>query len=117
MLTAPARLGAARGLIEDDANDLVLSAVSPWEIAIKSGRGRLPLPLSVDQLLTETLRSSQIITLSIDCAHAARVASLPLHHRDPFDRMLVAQAQVEKLPILTADRAFAAYDCEVIRVG
>lgn len=117
MNTARNRLGAARDLIEDEASELVLSAASTWEIAIKVARGRLSLPLPVEQYVEARIGSTAVAPLSIAVAHTVRVAELPLHHRDPFDRILIAQAQVERLPIMTADRAFDAYDCEVIRVG
>ena len=117
MVTAPARLGTAREVIEDRTNDLVLSAVSSWEIAIKAGSGRLPLPVAVERFVPDRMQATGVIGLSIEHAHTVQVANLPVHHKDPFDRMLVAQAQVEDLAILTADPVFDAYECEVVRVG
>jgi len=117
MLMAPERLGDARSVVEDRTTRLMLSAVSTWEIAIKVSTGRLRLPGPIDQYLLGQMDEKTIDRLSVDHRHALHTANLPRHHRDPFDRMLIAQAQVENLPILTSDRAFDAYDCEVIRVG
>jgi PIN domain nuclease of toxin-antitoxin system len=117
IMTAPERLGSAYEIVADPATELVLSVVSCWEIAIKSSIGRLQLPLPVPEYLSQRIRSTGVSTLPIDVRHASAVASLPLHHRDPFDRMLVSQAMVEGLPIITADAAIAAYDCEVVRLG
>lgn len=117
MVAAPTRLGSARLVIEDERNELMLSAVSSWELAIKSAAGRLPLPLPVERYIPERMASTGVIGLAIEHAHSVRVARLPLHHSDPFDRMLIAQAQVEGLAIVTADQAFEAYDCEIVRAG
>jgi PIN domain nuclease of toxin-antitoxin system len=117
MLTAPERLGGALTLLEDPRNQVVLSAVSTWEISIKASTGRLPMPGDLDQYLSNQMSDKLIEPMVVDHRHALRVVRLPWHHRDPFDRMLIAQAEVERLPIMTTDRAFEAYDCEVIRVG
>lgn len=117
MLTEPARLGEARSAIEDPDSSLFLSAASSWEIAIKYNLGRLPLPEPPERYVPERIRSSAVTAMPVEHAHALAVAALPDHHRDPFDRILIAQAIVEGMPIVTADRAMADYDVEVILVG
>jgi PIN domain nuclease of toxin-antitoxin system len=94
--------------------EVFLSAASVWEMAIKASLGKLRLPLPIDQYVHTRLERTRTNILPIDHHHALRVAALPPLHRDPFDRMLVAQAQIERLPIVTADRQIAAYDVEVI---
>jgi PIN domain nuclease of toxin-antitoxin system len=105
---------AARRIVEPAENELLLSAASSWEIAIKFGLGRLPLPEPPDRYVPDRIRRSGVTPLVVEHAHALAVASLPNHHRDPFDRLLVAQARLEGVPILTADPAFAPYQVEVI---
>jgi len=117
MLTEPARLGDARSVIEDPDSSLFLSAASSWEIAIKYSLGRLPLPEPPHRYVPERIRSSAVTSMPIEHAHTLAVAALPHHHRDPFDRILIAQAMAEGMPILTADRALAAYEVDVILVG
>lgn len=118
MIAAQGRLNTdARGLVQDRRNELFLSAASSWEIAIKHAMGRLDLPAQPEGLIPEQMRKSGVVGLAIEHAHALRVNSLPAHHRDPFDRLLVAQAQVESLAILTADPVFQRYDVEVVPAG
>ena len=97
-----------RKIIGDGENGLYLSAASGWEMAIKVGLGRLALP-EPERFIPEQMANNAIFPLPIRMSHALRVHSLPGHHRDPFDRMLVAQAQLEGLPILTADPRIAQY--------
>lgn len=97
------------------ANELLLSAASAWEIAVKHSLGRLRLPMDPAEYVPNRLAATRTSPLAIQHSHALRVARLPLHHRDPFDRMLIAQAQVEGLPLLTADPQLAAYDVEILR--
>lgn len=114
--TEPGRLEEpALKLVEDPGTDLYLSAASAWEIAIKYRLGKLPLPRSPAEYVPERMRTSGTLPLAVEHAHAVHVASLPLHHRDPFDRLLVAQAQVERMRLVTADPAFEAYDVEVLK--
>jgi PIN domain nuclease of toxin-antitoxin system len=111
----PDRLGsAARERIEASESELHLSVASVWEMAIKSSLRKLKLPASLREFLEEQLAATRTTLLEIRAEHAVRVESLPWHHRDPFDRLQVAQAQFEKLPILTFDRAFDAYGVERI---
>jgi PIN domain nuclease of toxin-antitoxin system len=98
-----------RALIEDLANERFLSVASLWEIAIKLNIGRLALTAPFDVLIPQQLSLNSIELLNIKIDHAAVVATLPLHHRDPFDRLLIAQAMVEKMPIVSIDKAFDAY--------
>jgi len=97
MVYEPERLGALEPSLVDTGSQLVLSAVVTWELAIKQGLGRLGLPQPPGQLVTEQLSRLALTPLVVDHRHAAAVADLPDHHRDPFDRMLVAQAAVEEL--------------------
>lgn len=118
MQTAPERLGPwALRLVEDTDHELLLSAASSWEIAIKYGVGKLALPTDPADYVPDRMGTSGVSGLSVQHRHALGVAQLPPHHRDPFDRLLVAQAQAEELPIMTADRAFDAYEVDVIAVA
>ncbi|KNY22921.1 twitching motility protein PilT [Methylobacterium sp. ARG-1] len=99
---------AARRLIGDPANTLVFSAASLWEIAIKSGLGRDDFRVDAKRLRTG-LRDNGYVELFVTGAHAAVVAGLPPLHRDPFDRLLIAQARIEGLELVTADRIVAHY--------
>ena len=115
MLTAPDRLSsAARALVEDASTTLLLSAASSWEIAIKYALGRLPLPEPPERYVPERMHTSGVSALPVEHSHALRVSALEHHHRDPFDRLLIAQSQVERVPLLTADAVFGRYDVEII---
>jgi len=115
MLAAPERLSRrSRALVVSAENELLLSAASAWEIALKHGLGRLELPESPETYIPRLMARTGVTPLPVHHRHALHVATLPLHHRDPFDRLLVAQAQLESLPILTADRAFRRYDVEAL---
>ena len=115
MAAAPERLSIrARALVESTEHELFLSAASAWEIAIKHALGKLRLPEPPQRYVPARLDALRTTPLPIDQSHALRVAALPAHHRDPFDRMLVAQAQLEDLPLLTADPIFARYEVTVI---
>jgi PIN domain nuclease of toxin-antitoxin system len=106
---APERLPAAAAeMIEDAGNTPMFSAASLWEVAIKAGLGRPDFTVDAG-LLRRGLVENGYEELAISGAHAARVASLPPVHRDPFDRMLVAQAAVEGALLLTADKTVARY--------
>jgi PIN domain nuclease of toxin-antitoxin system len=104
----------ARGIISDGQNQLFLSAASAWEIAIKTSEGRLILPDNPEKNVAERLSLHRIFPLPIHLSHALHAFNLPEYHLDPFDRMLVAQSQLENLPILTADLNIASYEVEVI---
>jgi PIN domain nuclease of toxin-antitoxin system len=107
------RLSAtARELIEDSANQPFLSAASLWEMAIKLSLGRLQLGRPFDDLIPEQMDLNGIQLLGIELEHVTPVTTLPFHHRDPFDRLLVAQAMVQQMPVVSADPAFDAYSIE-----
>ena len=103
-----------RDLLGDGTNEVALSLASVWEIAIKVGVGRMDLPDAVERYIPERLRHDGFELIPIEPRHAFRAGTLPRIHGDPFDRMLVAQAQVEGIPILTADPAISRYDVETI---
>lgn len=105
---------SVRDALAAPQHELLLSAASAWEIAIKHGLGKLPLPLPPEQYVPARMELSDTASLPVSAAHALRVASLPVHHRDPFDRLLLAQAQLERIPLVTADRQLAPYDVELI---
>ncbi len=112
------RLNAsAQQLISNGENTVYFSAASSWEIAIKCAIGKLKLPESPDRYVPRRLASQGMVGMSVEHVHALRVASLPDHHRDPFDRLLVAQAQLESLALLTTDPLIAAYKVETIWAG
>ena len=114
MLAAPDRLSTeSRALLVAAENELLLSAASAWEIAIKHGLGQLQLPESPAKYIPRMMVHTSVTPLPIHHRHALHVAELPAHHRDPFDRLLVAQAQVEGVPIISADPHFRQYDVEV----
>ena len=92
----------------------LFSAASGWEIAIKYALGKLPLPEPPDQYVPDRMQSSGVDALPIRMEHALRVAQLPAHHRDPFDRLLIAQAQIERVPLLTADSQLSLYDVALL---
>jgi PIN domain nuclease of toxin-antitoxin system len=115
MLVSPARLAdRARELLADPENELLLSAASAWEIAIKYALGKLTLSAAPQVLIPELMARSGVTPLPVVHAHALHVASLPPHHRDPFDRLLAAQAQLERCPIVTRDRVFRKYGVTVV---
>jgi PIN domain nuclease of toxin-antitoxin system len=115
MQSTPDRIGARTRLLIDDAvTSLVLSAASSWEIAIKHSLGKLALPEPPDVYVPTRMSSSAVAALPIEHAHALGVAALEQHHRDPFDRILVAQAKLEGLTLITADPVFDQYPVDVI---
>jgi len=110
-----AKLSArAREILEDESTDGFLSVVSAYEIAAKAARGSLELPVDAGRYVIGRMARSGFESLSLDLRHVLRAAALPPVHRDPFDRMLIAQAQLEAIPIITIDPAIAQYDVEVI---
>lgn len=104
----------ARNLIGRGDNDILFSAVSGWEIAVKAGLGRIDLPSNPEQFIPQQIAANAFEVLPIQLRHALRVFALPSLHRDPFDRMLVAQAAVERLPILSGDPQFGGYPVEIV---
>lgn len=104
----------AREIIANGENELFLSAASAWEIAIKAGRGRLSLPELPDKYVASRMALHRIQPLPVQLSHALQVYHLPEHHSDPFDRLLIAQSQLESMPILTVDAQFGHYEVEVL---
>jgi len=105
------RLGRAAGdVIEDPANEVLLSAVVVWEVAIKRGVKKLDAPSDLALLLLER----GVVALPVTLDHAAAVGRLPDHHRDPFDRLLIAQAITEGATLVSRDPAFTDYDVPVV---
>ena len=103
---------AARAIIEDPDHEVLFSAASAAEISIKAARGRLELPDSAEPYVASRIAVFGFETLAIDTRHALRSGQLPPIHWDPWDRLLVAQAQLEGVPLLTSDRTIARYDVE-----
>jgi len=114
VLDAPNLSADCRRILADGANDVLLSAASGYELVYKVNQGRLTLPEAPDVYVRSRIAVNGFGALAIELDHALRAASLPLIHRDPFDRLLIAQGQLEGLPIITADPAIAQYDVEVI---
>jgi PIN domain nuclease of toxin-antitoxin system len=104
----------ARHLIEDGGAALYLSAASAWEISIKAALGKLRLTSDPDRFITEQMATNGIQPLPIQVSHALHTFSLPPHHRDPFDRMLVAQSRLEDLPIVTPDEQISRYGVQTV---
>lgn len=115
MVARPERFSSSvLDLLRDPASELILSAATAWEIAIKHSIGRLELPGRPIDLVSEWMVRTGVTPLPVLHGHALHVADLPAHHADPFDRLLIAQAQMERVPILSADRSFEPYDVEMI---
>lgn len=104
----------ARQLIEDTENDIFISVASLWEIAIKVSIGKLILSAPYDELIPAQITANSFDLLPIEFSALALVTQLPFHHRDPFDRLLIAQAISNGFPIITKDRAFSGYSAELI---
>ncbi len=104
----------ARQIIGNGENTLFLSAASTWEIAIKARLGRLKIPDPPDRFISEQMHQNAIQGLPIQISHTLHVYHLPPHHQDPFDRILIAQAQLEALTLLSSDRLMEKYELKVI---
>lgn len=102
----PAR---ARAALANPENECLLSLASVWELSIKAALAKLKLALPVQRYVTEHVAANGFRLLNIELGHVGRVETLPTHHSDPFDRLLIAQGLVENLPIVTADAVFARY--------
>lgn len=111
---APELTGAARRAIGDPGNECFLSLASCWEMAIKSSLGKLRLARPVERFVSEQLAANGFSLLNIELRHAARIEKLPFLHRDPFDRLLIAQAMTEKLTMVTADSVFSEYGIKLL---
>lgn len=110
-----AKLSAfARSLIENPDNERLLSTASLWEIAIKLSLGKLEVGKPFEELIPYQLELNDIDVLAIDVTHLKKVAVIPFHHRDPFDRLIIAQSLVEQIPIVIIDTKFD--DCGIERL-
>jgi len=110
LVTGDSSLSAtARGLVVDPSNEVLLSAVSTWEIAVKHGLGRLSLPDDPERYIPKLRRDHAVEPLPLDEESTLYLRRLPELHRDPFDRMLVCQAIVQGLAVLTPDRGITQY--------
>lgn len=99
----PRLSSTARTILSEPGNDLLLSIATCWEIAIKASIGKLKLAQTFSQFMEAALKANQIELLRIDLNHIHRLSELPFHHRDPFDRLLAAQALEESLPVVSTD--------------
>ena len=99
-----------RGLIDDVANDVAVSVATVWELAIEVAKGQLRTP----DHMVELLDAQEVEVLDLSASHALAAAALPLHHKDPFDRMIIAQAMHDDYVIVTSDRRFADYGVAVL---
>lgn len=105
----PQLSSTARSLMADPTNDILLSLASVWELAIKVGIGKLTLTQPIELFVPDQLTRNNMQTLPILMSHALHVANLPLHHRDPFDRLIIAQSLLEAIPIISVDAVFDSY--------
>jgi PIN domain nuclease of toxin-antitoxin system len=99
----------ARILIEDEDNNKLVSIASIWEMAIKESKGLLNLSLPLHEYIAQKLSFEDFNLLNINLDHLSQIVTLPFYHKDPFDRLLIAQAMVEGIPLLSKDSAFDAY--------
>ena len=99
----------ARDLIVDPTNDIEVSPATSWEIAIKISLGKYELPTPYDVFMEREITTNDFRILPIEPKHTAALITMPFHHRDPFDRLMIAQAIVEDIPLLSVDVAFDAY--------
>ena len=111
---APALGRRARAEVSNPDNPVFFSIASCWELAIKLSLGKLRLTQHLDRFIPEHLTRNAFLLLGVEFRHVVRVADLPFHHRDPFDRVLVAQALLDELAIVSADRVFRKYGVSVV---
>lgn len=104
----------AISLISDLNNQIVLSSASLWEIAIKISLGKLDLLEPFSQLIPQQLKANEFDLLSIEIEHLSNLVNLPFHHRDPFDRLIIAQAITEDIPVISPDQMFSKYPVKLI---
>ena len=109
---SPSLSAQARALIQEPTNAVFFSMASVWEMAIKISLGKLDLSQPFDLFIPNQLLLNDITILDITVNHTLRVATLPFHHRDPFDRLLIAQSLVERMPCVSIDSVFDAYSVD-----
>ena len=115
---APEKLGReGNQILANSSAEIYLSAASSWEIAIKAKIGKYVLPEPPTTYVPKRLGEQGILTLQISQAHSLKIYELPLHHRDPFDRMIISQALVEEMTVLTSDRDFEKYAVPIVWCG
>lgn len=112
---SPRISNTAKTLIEDEYNEKLLSIASVWEMAIKHSTGKLTFELPFISFTTSQMQQNSMQLLNIQIEHLNVVADLPLHHRDPFDRLIIAQATVEQMPIVGIDKVFDSYSVQRLR--
>jgi len=105
---------SAKMLLSDRETTIFFSAASAWEIAIKWSKGRLDLPAAPEELIRNVVARASFSQLAINLRDACAVADLPFHHKDPFDRLLIAQAKIHGLKLMTADPVMERYDVDLI---
>jgi len=110
----PALSQAARSALEDSGNQCYVSHATAWEMAIKLSLGKLQLRIGYDVLFSGVLEANRFLLLPPALSHYQALISLPTHHTDPFDRLIIAQALVESMTIVTCDRHFGAYGSTIL---
>lgn len=105
----PKLSSAARTTIADTSHQILVSPATYWEIAIKTSIGKYPLSVPFETFITHGIDDNDFSILTIEPKHAAALINLPFHHRDPFDRLIIAQAMIEQIAIVSADKVFDAY--------
>ncbi len=104
----------AKEIIANGLNEVFVSAASAWEIAIKASKGKVKLPEHPMDYIEKRMGLYRFLPLPVEVHHATRVYDLPAHHADPFDRLLIAQSQLEELPLITVDSEIKKYEVEII---
>jgi len=117
LISRPKLNARALKLLEDRSSELYLSAVSSWEVTIKAGSGKLVLSERPAEFVTRAIQLMSLQPLDITHTHTLAVSELENHHRDPFDRLLIAQARTEGMTILTDDEVFQKYEVEQVYCG
>jgi len=107
----------AREILDDPQQQVYFSAATGWELSIKARSGKLTLPGTPAECIPAFTTRQGLLPLPVTLTHALRVYDLPLHHTDPFDRLLIAQAILEEMTLLTADRIFAKYPVDILWCG
>ena len=105
----------ALAALEDEANDLILSVVSVWEIQVKTQLGKLKLNQPLKELIESQQETNGLRILPVELSHVLMLDALPFHHKDPFDRLLIAQSIAEDMTLVTADDKFSAYPAKLLR--
>lgn len=114
VIDSPKLSSNAKILIEDEYNEKFFSIASIWEMAIKQSLGKLTFNLPLQTFVRQQMEQNSMALLNLEIDHVTTVATMPLHHKDPFDRLLIAQAMVEQLPVIGVDSAFDAYSVQRI---